>query len=200
MRFALYLDIVNHCDINVLAFHSDHSINFIINIYSNSNQTTLQFLCQNVINLDNTIIMTGNFNIRDNDWDPNFCYYSIYADDLITIADSLGLELSPLLDPSLTRFADNLHNSNSVIDLIFLLPNNRGFGQHTLHPNICKPSDHVLLIIEVGIIETNIDISIRSISKDSEEEKDFIMSLTNSFSSLNSSAIRTKENLENLAQ
>jgi len=47
-------------------------------------------------------------------------------------------------------------------------------------------------------METNIDISIRSISKDSEEEKDFIMSLTNSFFSLNSLAIRTKENLENL--
>ena len=49
-------------------------------------------------------------------------------------------------------------------------------------------------------METNIDISIRSISKDSEEKKDFIMSLINGFSSLNSSAIRTKENLENLAQ
>jgi len=144
--------------------------------------------------------MTSNFNIRDNDWDPNFHHHSIHTDDLITIADSLGLELSPLLNSSLTRFADNPHDSNSVIDLIFLLPNNRGFGQHTLHPNICKSSDHIPLIIEVGIMETNIDISIRSISKDSEEEKDFIMSLTNGFSSLNSSAIRTKENLENLAQ
>jgi len=49
-------------------------------------------------------------------------------------------------------------------------------------------------------METNINISIRSISKDSKEKKDFIMSLINGFSSLNLSAIRTKENLENLAQ
>jgi len=49
-------------------------------------------------------------------------------------------------------------------------------------------------------METNINISTRSISKDSEEEKEFITSLTNGFSNLNSSAIRTKENLENLAQ
>jgi len=27
MRFALCLDIVNHCDINVLAFHNDCDIN-----------------------------------------------------------------------------------------------------------------------------------------------------------------------------
>jgi len=67
MRFALYLDIVNHYDINVLAFYNNRDIYFIINIYSNSNQTTLHFLCQNIINLDNTIIITGDFNIRDSD-------------------------------------------------------------------------------------------------------------------------------------
>jgi len=67
MRFVLYLDIVNHCNINVLAFHNDYGIDFIINIYSDSNQTALHFLCQNIINLNNTIIMTGDFNIRDSD-------------------------------------------------------------------------------------------------------------------------------------
>jgi len=65
MRFALCLDIVNYQDINILAFHNNHGINFIINIYSDSNQTALYFLSQNIINLDNTIIMTGDFNIRD---------------------------------------------------------------------------------------------------------------------------------------
>jgi len=67
MMFTLRLDIINYWDINVLAFHSDRNINFIINIYSNSNQTALHFLHQNIINLDNTIIMIGNFNIRDSD-------------------------------------------------------------------------------------------------------------------------------------
>ena len=70
MRFMLWLNIVNHQDINILAFHGDCNINFMINIYSNSNQTALHFLCLNVVNLDNTVIMTGDFNIRDSDWDP----------------------------------------------------------------------------------------------------------------------------------
>jgi len=39
-----------------------------------------------------------------------------------------------------------------------------------LYPDIHKPSDHALLTIKVGITETNIDLSFRSISKDSEEE------------------------------
>jgi len=142
--------------------------------------------------------MTGDFNIRDSDWDPNFWYHSIHTDDLLTIADSLGLELSPPLNPGPTRFADNPCDSNPVIDLVFLPPNNRGFGQHTLHPNIHKPSDHISLIIEVSIMETNINLSIRSIRKDSDKEKSFITALTNSFSYIDSSAIRTKEGLESL--
>jgi len=60
---------------------------------------------------------------------------------------------------------------------MFLPPGNTGFGQHMLYPKICKPSDHVLLIIEIGIGEINTDINIWSIKKDSKEEKDFITSL-----------------------
>jgi len=112
MRFTLCLNIVNYHDINVLAFHNDYGTNFIINIYSDSNQTALYFLYQNIINLDNMIIMTGNFNIRDSDWDPNFWHHFIHTDNLFTIVNSLGLELSPPLNPGPTRFVDNLCDSN----------------------------------------------------------------------------------------
>jgi len=46
-----------------------------------------------------------------------------------------------------------------------------------LHPEICKPSDHIPLIIEIGIGEINTNVNIWSIKKDSKEEKDFITSL-----------------------
>jgi len=96
MRFTLRLDILNYWDISILAFHCDQYTNFMINIYSNSNQTAFQFLLQSFINLDNTIIMTGNFNIRNSDWDPLAHHHSIHTDDLLTIAGSLGPKLSPL--------------------------------------------------------------------------------------------------------
>jgi len=57
-----------------------------------------------------------------------------------------------------------------------------------------------LLIIEVGIADTDINLSIRLISKDSEEKKNFVTSLTKGVSNLNSSDIRTKEDLESLVQ
>jgi len=171
-----------------------------INIYSDNNQTALQVLWQNIANMDNTIILTEDFNIRVSDWDPNFIHHSSHTDDLITIADSLGLELSPPSNPGPTRFVDNPCDTNSVIDLVFLPPDNTGFGQHMLYPKIHKPSDHVPLIIEVGIREINTDINIWSIKKDSKEEKDFITSLVQGVQSLDTSAIRSKANLETLVQ
>ena len=44
---------------------TNRNTNFIINIYSDSNQTVRQYLQQNIINLEGTIILTGDLNIRD---------------------------------------------------------------------------------------------------------------------------------------
>jgi len=44
MRFTLRPNIINHRDINVLAFHFGQHINYIINIYSDNNQNALIFL------------------------------------------------------------------------------------------------------------------------------------------------------------
>jgi len=69
-----------------------------------------------------------------------------------------------------------------------------------LHPEICKPSDHIPLIIEIDIGEINTDVNIWSIKKDSKEEKNFITSLVQGIQSLDTSVIRSKENLETLVQ
>jgi len=144
--------------------------------------------------------MTGDFNIRDNDWDPNYPHHSVYTKDLLTLAKSLGLDLSLPINPGPTRFADNPHDTNSVIDLAFINPNNSEFSQYFLHPELHRPSDHIPLIIEVSINETNIDNSFWSISKDSEEEKNFIKAITDSTLTLDTLNIMSKENLEAVAQ
>jgi len=38
--------------------------------------------------------MTGDFNIKNNDWNPLYSYYLIHTDILREIVDSLDLELS----------------------------------------------------------------------------------------------------------
>ena len=80
---------------------------FIINIYSDDQQTTLKYLKDTEVNLNNVLIMTNNFNMRNNDWDPSYPYYLIYTDILQKIADSFNLELSLLINQILTHYADN---------------------------------------------------------------------------------------------
>ena len=61
---------------------------FILNVYSDDNQSAINFLRDHETNLSNVLVMAGDFNIRDHDWDPLFPHHSSHADDLITIADS----------------------------------------------------------------------------------------------------------------
>jgi len=55
LRFTLYTNLINHCDINVLVFYNDWDINFIINIYSDSNQIVLQTLHCNIRDIGITV-------------------------------------------------------------------------------------------------------------------------------------------------
>ena len=142
--------------------------------------------------------MTEDFNTRDSDQDPNFYYYFVHTNNLITIANSLGLELFSPSNPGSTRYTNNPWNTNLVLDLIFLLSNNTGFGQHSLYSEMQKPSDYVPLIIEVGIKKVNIDITIQSIKKNSNDTKKFIKSLINSIEQLNTTDITSKEDLQNI--
>lgn len=190
-----YRKIINHCDINIIVFHNLQDTNFIINIYSDSNQIALHMLCNNIRDLGKTIVMTGDFNIRDSNWDPNYHHHFIHIEDLITIVNSLGLELSPPSNPGPIRFADNPHNTNLVLDLVFLVPDNPRFDKHTLFPELWKPLDHVSLLINVGINKENINTIIQSIKKDSNEEKDFINEIINNVKCLNTLAITNKNTL-----
>ena len=74
--------------------------------------------------------MTKDFNIRNSDQDPSFPHHSQHTDDLLTIADSLRLDLSTSINPVPTRYTNNSSSTNSVLDLAFLPSLNRGFNQH----------------------------------------------------------------------
>ena len=60
-------DIIDHRDINLTSLTINHSCAFILNIYSNESHTAISFLRNHELNIDNTIIMTGDFNVWDSD-------------------------------------------------------------------------------------------------------------------------------------
>jgi len=55
-----------------------------------------------------------------------------------------------------TRFSDNNHNTNSVLDLVFLCPSFSEFNQHHIHPEWRLSSDHAPITINVSIWEERI--------------------------------------------
>ena len=44
--------------------------------------------------MNNVLIMTGNFNIKDNNWDPSYSHHLSHTDTLLKVADSFALNLS----------------------------------------------------------------------------------------------------------
>jgi len=65
MCFSLQNDVLNHKDILYTSFFNHSSIYFLIDIYSDSSQSALKYLKDTKVNIDNVLIMTRDFNIRD---------------------------------------------------------------------------------------------------------------------------------------
>jgi len=64
-RFLLCKDIINHKDILLISFFSNNVCYFIMNIYSDFSHSALKYLKDTKVNINNLLIMTGDFNIRD---------------------------------------------------------------------------------------------------------------------------------------
>ena len=91
-----------------------------MNVYSDSSHLALKYLKDTEVNINNLLIMTSDFNIRDSLWDPSFSHHLSISDDLIIIADSFNLELLLLTNSFFTRYSNTKSKANSVIDLMFL--------------------------------------------------------------------------------
>jgi len=147
--FSLYKDIFNHWNISYVFFINCSLVYFLINVYLDPLQSALKYLKDIEVDINNVLIMTGDFNIRDCSWDPNFWLHSIYKDILLDIADFFHLEMSELTNCVPTRYSNNQQESGSVIDLMFLRPtllehNSIEYYFHTLSRFLeaCKEEPH----------------------------------------------------------
>ena len=133
LHFSLWNDIFNHRDVSCISFSNQGSIHFLINVYSDSSQSALKYLKDTETNIHRIIIMTGDFNIRNSLWDMNFLFHSVHSNTLFDIADLFSLAISKPSENFPTRFLDNDHNSNLVLDLVFLCPSPSEFNHHHIH-------------------------------------------------------------------
>ena len=159
LHFSLCKDIINHKDILLISFFSNNVCSFIMNVYSNYSHSALKYLKDTEVNINNLLIMTGNFNIRDRSWDSFFPHHLSISDDLFIIADLFNLDLLIPTNPAPTRYSDTVGELNLVIDLIFLHSGSSELNCYSIHPNWHLTLDHTSLTITIPIKEKFIQLS-----------------------------------------
>ena len=142
-----------------MSFINDHVLYFIMNIYTDSSHSALKYLKDTEVNIDNVLVMTGDFNIRDSLWDNSFPHYLSISDNLLIIADSFNLALSSPTNPCPTRYSDMAGESNSTINLMFLQYGSNNINQHSIHPDWCLTSNHTPLSIIISIVDEIVNTS-----------------------------------------
>ena len=108
LYFSLCNDFFNHRVILCVSFFNCSLIYYLINVYSDLSQSALKYLKDTEVNLKNVLIITGNFNIKDNFQNPNFPYYSSHRNTLFDIANSFCLEISKPIEFLPTRYSNNV--------------------------------------------------------------------------------------------
>ena len=196
LHFSLRKDIINYRDILLISFFSNNICSFIMNIYSDASHSTLKYLKNTEMNINNLLIMIGDFNIRDQLWDPSFSHHASISDDLLIIADSFNLDLSIPTNPVPTKYSNTMGESDSVIDLMFLHSHSSKLNNHMIHPKWHLTSNHAPLKITIPITEELIPTFKFLIPKNSKEEEAFIRKAALVFKSLDTSNLSNHESLE----
>ena len=132
--FLLCKDFFNHRNILLISFFNNSNTFYMMNIYSDSSQSALKYLKNTKANIRNFLIMSGNFNIRNNLWDPLYPHYLSHNNDLFIITDFFNLELSTLTNQVPTRYSNNCQDVNLVLDLIFLYFRSNELNNHIIYP------------------------------------------------------------------
>ena len=135
LRFSLCKDIISHKDILLVSFFNNNINFWIMNIYSDSSHSALKHLKNSEANIQNLLIMTGDFNIWDSIWDPSFPHHSSISDNLIIIADSFNLNLSIPTNQVPTKYLDTIGKSNSAINLMFLHNGSSELNNYLIYPD-----------------------------------------------------------------
>ena len=197
LHFSLCKNIFNHRDISITSFFNQNNIFFLINVYSDFSQLALKYLKNTKVNINNILIMMGNFNIRDSLWDPDYQYHSIHSDLLFDIIDTFFLGLSVPINQVSTRYPDNNQDCNYILDLMFLRFRSEEINKNSIYLNWYLMLDHALLIITLPIIEKHIQIKKYMIVKDSKKEKTFVNKVINAIKNINTSNLSDIISLKN---
>jgi len=196
LHFLLCKDIFNHRDVSLISFSNNNTCFYILNVYSDSSHTALKYLKDIEVNINNVVLMTGDFNIRDSLWDSSFPFHLAISNNLIIVVDSFNLALSSPTNSCPTRYSETARESNSVINLIFLCYDSSELDQHSILLESRLSSDHASLTVIIPLSEEIIQMSKLILTPKSNQESEFIKDVILKFKDLNITSIKDIDKLE----
>ncbi|PPQ93517.1 hypothetical protein CVT25_005375 [Psilocybe cyanescens] len=174
-------DLIDHHDMLILSLFANGQSYNLMNIYSDKTHTAALLLAEEVASLPPFIYMGGDFNIHSQEWDGGHRGHPGVATQLLNTAAELGLQQAPFVKPGPTFYPRIQGFHSTVIDLVFMQPDQTMTAQVTQMHNAMGESDHIPLATTFSISADSGATPCRALKADREKQICFVRVIEGEF-------------------
>ncbi|PPQ94761.1 hypothetical protein CVT25_007501 [Psilocybe cyanescens] len=174
-------DLIDHRDVLILSLFANGQCYNLMNIYSDNTHTAALLLAEEAASLPPFIYMGGDFNIHSQEWDGGYLGHPGVATALLNTAAEVGLQRAPFVNPGPTFYPRIQGFRSTVIDLVFVQPDQTLTAQVTNVHNAMGELDHIPLATTLSISADSGATPRRALKSDKEEQIRFVRVIEGEF-------------------
>ncbi|PPQ93993.1 hypothetical protein CVT25_009841, partial [Psilocybe cyanescens] len=174
-------DLIDHRDVLILSLFANGQSYNLMNIYSDKTHTAALLLAEEAASLPPFVYMGGDFNIHSQEWDGGHHGHPGVATQLLNTAAELGLQWAPFVNPGPTFYPRIQGFRSTVIDLVFVQPDQTLTAQVTRVHNAVGESDHIPLATTLSISADSGATPRRALKANKEEQIRFVRVIEGEF-------------------
>ncbi|PPQ93734.1 hypothetical protein CVT25_013042 [Psilocybe cyanescens] len=167
-------DLIDHRDVLILSLFANGQSYNLMNVYSDETHMAALLLAEEAASLPPFIYMGGDFKIHSQEWDGGHRGHPGVATQLLNTAAELGLQQAPFVNPGPTFYPHIQGFRSTVIDLVFVQPDQTLTAQVTRVHNAQGESDHIPLATILSISADSGATPRRALKADREEQIRFV--------------------------